>query len=119
MMLAELPPTGEGRTRPLVGLPGNPLAAVAGAVTLALPLLRRLAGRTASTRRVTAAADLPGHPQDTRLQPVAVTGCTALPLPFDGPAMLRGLALADGLAVVVPGGIAAGATVEVLDVLGH
>ncbi|WP_404870344.1 hypothetical protein ACI1MP_33820 [Kitasatospora griseola] len=33
--------------------------------------------------------------------------------------MLRGLALADALAVVPPGGVAAGGTVEVLDVPGR
>ncbi|MFJ3794566.1 molybdopterin molybdotransferase MoeA [Kitasatospora sp. NPDC090091] len=114
MLLAELPPTPDGRTRRLVGLPGNPLAAVAGAVTLAVPLLGRLSGRTDPPRHATAAADLPGHPHDTRLQPVALVAGTAVPLAFDGPAMLRGLAVADGLAVVPPGGVAAGATVEVL-----
>ncbi|MFJ9448418.1 molybdopterin molybdotransferase MoeA [Kitasatospora sp. NPDC101235] len=119
MLLAELTPTAAGRSRRLVGLPGNPLAAVAGTLTLALPLLRRLAGRTAPTLRVTAAAELPGHPQDTRLLPVVLTARTAVPLPFDGPAMLRGPALADGLAVVPPGGLAEGATVEVLDVPGY
>ncbi|MFJ9460691.1 molybdopterin molybdotransferase MoeA [Kitasatospora sp. NPDC101447] len=119
MLLAELTPTAAGRPRRLVGLPGNPLAAVAGTLTLAVPLLGRLAGRTTPTRRVTAAAELSGHPRDTRLQPVALAACTAVPLPFDGPAMLRGLALADGLAVVPPGGLAPGATVEVLDVPGH
>lgn len=38
------------------------------------------------------------------------------PLPFDGPAMLRGLAVADGLAVVPPGGADSGSVVEILDV---
>lgn len=38
------------------------------------------------------------------------------PLPFDGPAMLRGVAVADGLAVVLPGGADSGSVVEILDV---
>ncbi|MFJ8444081.1 molybdopterin molybdotransferase MoeA [Kitasatospora griseola] len=114
MLLAELP----GASRHLVGLPGNPLAAVAGTLTLALPLLHHLAGRAPLVRRFPAAA-LPGHPHDTRLLPVTLLAGTALPLPFDGPAMLRGLALADALAVVPPGGVAAGGTVEVLDVPGR
>ncbi|MYQ47698.1 molybdopterin molybdenumtransferase MoeA, partial [Streptomyces sp. SID4985] len=42
MLLAELPPAEDGRARRLVGLPGNPLAAVAGTLTLAGPLLRAL-----------------------------------------------------------------------------
>ncbi|MGW3044738.1 molybdopterin molybdotransferase MoeA [Kitasatospora sp. NPDC001159] len=115
MLLAELPATAAGLPHRLVGLPGNPLAAVAGTVTLAMPLLRQLAGQADPPRRVTAAADLPGHPRDTRLQPVTLTAGTATPLPFDGPAMLRGLALAHGLAVVPAGGAAAGTTIEVLE----
>jgi molybdopterin molybdotransferase len=119
MLLAELPPAADGRARRLVGLPGNPLAAVAGTVTLAMPLLRRLGGHpTASPRRLRAAAQLPGHPRDTRLLPVLLADGEVVPLPFDGPAMLRGLALADGLAVVPAGGVAPGAAVEILDVPG-
>jgi molybdopterin molybdotransferase len=116
MLLAELPPAADGRARHLVGLPGNPLAAAAGMVTLAVPLLRRLGGHTdpePMLRRV--AAGLPGHPRDTRLLPVRHTGSEMVPLPFDGPAMLRGLALADGFAVVPPGGVPAGTMVEVLE----
>ncbi|PJN32916.1 molybdopterin molybdenumtransferase MoeA [Streptomyces sp. CB02613] len=117
MLLAELPPGADGRARHLVGLPGNPLAAVAGAVTLAVPLLRRLGGHAdAGPLDAVCAAALPGHPRDTRLLPVRRTGRAVSPLPFDGPAMLRGLALADGLAVVPPGGAEAGAVVETLDV---
>ncbi|MBD0422229.1 molybdopterin molybdotransferase MoeA [Streptomyces sp. TRM S81-3] len=120
MLLAELPPAVDGRTRRLVGLPGNPLAAVAGAVTLAVPLLRRLGGHLADRPLTTvAAAALPGRPGDTRLLPVLRTDHGMVPLPFDGPAMLRGLAFADGLAVVPPGGVAAGDPLEVLDVPGR
>ncbi|MGQ4718853.1 molybdopterin molybdotransferase MoeA [Streptomyces anulatus] len=118
MLLAELPPAAAGgRPRHLVGLPGNPLAAVAGTVTLAVPLLRRLGGHAgAEPVRAPCAAALPGHPRDTRLLPVRRTGPAVTPLPFDGPAMLRGLAVADGLAVVPPGGADSGSVVEILDV---
>ncbi|KOV68796.1 molybdopterin molybdotransferase MoeA [Streptomyces sp. MMG1121] len=120
MLLAELPATADGRARRLVGLPGNPLAAVAGLVTLAEPLLRHLGGhRDTGPVRLAAAAALPGHPRDTRLVPVFTAGQQVTPLPFDGPAMLRGLALADGLAVVPPGGVPAGATVDVLELPGR
>ncbi|MFE5710742.1 molybdopterin molybdotransferase MoeA [Streptomyces sp. NPDC056501] len=119
MLLAELPPSPEGRPRLLVGLPGNPLAAVAGTVTLAVPLLRRLGGHAdPEPYRATAAAALPGHPHDTRLLPVRRVAHGVAPLPFDGPAMLRGLAVADGLAVVPPGGVPAGADVEVMEAPG-
>jgi molybdopterin molybdotransferase len=43
----------------------------------------------------------------------------ATPFTFDGPAMLRGLALADGLGVVPPGGLPAGAAVEILAIPGR
>ncbi|MGW4896778.1 molybdopterin molybdotransferase MoeA [Kitasatospora sp. NPDC004240] len=111
MLLAALP-----GGRHLVGLPGNPLAAVAGTVTLALPLLHALAGRSAGEGELApAAVDLPGHPVDTRLLPVRRGPLGVLPLAFDGPAMLRGLARADALAVVPPGGVAAGGRVELLE----
>jgi molybdopterin molybdotransferase len=116
MLLARLPAAPDGRPRLLAGLPGNPLAAVAGAVTLAVPLLRRLGGHSdAPPRRVRAAAALPGHPRDSRLLPVLRSEQGAVPLAFDGPSMLRGLARADGLAAVPPGGLPEGAVVEVLD----
>ncbi|MER5867844.1 molybdopterin molybdotransferase MoeA [Kitasatospora sp. NPDC002040] len=111
MLLAELP---DGRH--LVGLPGNPLAAVAGTVTLALPLLHRLAGRPGPDLRTEpVAVALPGHPDDTRLLPVLRTGRGLVPLAFDGPAMLRGLALAEAFAVVPPGGVPAGGRAETLE----
>lgn len=117
-MLLALLPAGPGqRARFVVGLPGNPLAAVAGAVTLAEPLLRALGGGARTVPYlVEAAVPLPGHHEDTRMVPVALPERGVLPLAFDGPAMLRGLALAEGLAVVPPGGVPAGARVEVLEV---
>lgn len=103
---------------PLVGLPGNPLAAVSGVLTLVEPLLRTIAGRgQPEPYTVPLSEDVPGHPVDTRLIPVALDDATgtARPLRFHGPAMLRGLAAADGMAVIVPGGIAAGGGAEILD----
>ncbi|MGW2351466.1 molybdopterin molybdotransferase MoeA [Actinacidiphila glaucinigra] len=112
MLLAELP--GGGR---LVGLPGNPLAAVSGVLTLAVPLLRALAGRPAPVAyeaRLT--GDVHGHPTDTRLVPVVLDEeSQAAPLHFSGPAMLRGIAAADGMAVVPPGGAVKGDRTAVLE----
>ncbi|MGI5469757.1 molybdopterin-binding protein [Streptomyces sp. CA-132043] len=107
--------------RHLVGLPGNPLAAVSGLLTLAEPLLGTLSGRTRSEpRRVCLADGVQGHPHDTRLVPVACRtdekgGAVALPLHFNGPAMLRGIAAAGALAVIPPGGAAAGEPAVLLD----
>ena len=115
MLLAGLASARDGRPRWLVGLPGNPLAAISGLVTLALPLLRRLGGHCArEPLRLPAGAPVSGHPQDVRLLPATITGGAVLPLPFDGPAMLRGIALADALAVILPGGAAEGALVETI-----
>ncbi|WP_332112636.1 molybdopterin-binding protein [Streptomyces buecherae] len=127
MLLARL----DGR-RHLVGLPGNPLAAVSGLMTFAEPLLRTLAARPrpdagpAAGRSGEAggsggpstwlplADEVPWHPRDTRLVPVRRRSGAAVPLHFSGPAMLRGISVAHGLAVIPPGGVARGDEVEVL-----
>jgi molybdopterin molybdotransferase len=97
--------------RPLVGLPGNPLAAISGLVTLAAPLLQSMLGLPPAEPGTAALSDaVAGHPVDVRLVPVA----NGRPLHYVGPAMLRGLAHADGLAVVPPGGADRGQLVEVL-----
>ncbi|MGW8691651.1 molybdopterin molybdotransferase MoeA [[Kitasatospora] papulosa] len=100
----------------LVGLPGNPLAAVSGLLTLAEPLLRGIAGRPAQDRyRAPVPQEVHGHPHDTRLIPVVHREDSVVPLHYNGPAMLRGIAAADGLAVVPPGGVRSGTEVEILD----
>nr|WP_254667896.1 molybdopterin molybdotransferase MoeA [Streptomyces griseus] len=100
----------------LVGLPGNPLAAVSGLLTLAEPLLRGIAGRPAQVAfRVLVHEEVQGHPHDTRLVPVVHREDGVVPLHYNGPAMLRGIAAADGLAVVPPGGVRSGTEVEILD----
>ncbi|MFE2086334.1 molybdopterin molybdotransferase MoeA [Streptomyces sp. NPDC059460] len=106
----------------LVGLPGNPLAAVSGLLTLAEPLLRGLAGQAVEdSYRVVMRDEVHGHPHDTRLVPVVHRVGAGygpehvVPLHYNGPAMLRGIAAADGLAVVPPGGVRSGTEVEILD----
>ncbi|WP_317444428.1 molybdopterin molybdotransferase MoeA [Streptomyces collinus] len=100
----------------LVGLPGNPLAAVSGLLTLAEPLLRTLAARPAPEPYTLALREaVHGHPYDTRLIPVVLRGDHAVPLHYNGPAMLRGIAAADALAVVPPGGARQGEETELLD----
>ncbi|MGW4568708.1 molybdopterin molybdotransferase MoeA [Streptomyces sp. NPDC004561] len=100
----------------LVGLPGNPLAAVSGLLTLAEPLLRTLAARPALEPYTLPLKEaVHGHPHDTRLIPVVLRGDRAVPLHYNGPAMLRGIAAADALAVVPPGGARQGEETELLD----
>jgi molybdopterin molybdotransferase len=102
--------------RLLVGLPGNPLAALAGLVGLLGPVLAGLAGRpmpVSGTARLT--DPLRGAPHDHRLVPVRRSGDLARPTGHGGAAMLRGAAGADAFAVVAPGcDLAAGDRVEVL-----
>ncbi|MGW1072210.1 molybdopterin molybdotransferase MoeA [Streptomyces sp. NPDC002537] len=110
MLLARLAPG-----RHLVGLPGNPLAAVAGLVTLAEPLLQAMAGCGPGVGRAVVSEAVEGHPRDTWLVPVVcLPGGRVRALRFHGPAMLRGLAGADGVAVVPAGGVAAGDEVGLL-----
>lgn len=106
--------------RHVVGLPGNPLAAVSGLVTLAFPLVMSLRGLpevAANPPAVVATLldDVRAHPYDTRLIPVTLeAGNVARPLLYGGPAMLRGLALADGIAVIPPQSGQRGARIDVL-----
>ncbi len=118
MLLARLSPDGPC----LVGLPGNPLATVSGLLTLAEPLLAGIAGRPAQDPyRALVHAEVHGHPHDTRLVPWSTgragraAGTTSRRCATTGPAMLRGIAAADGLAVVPPGGVRSGTEVEILD----
>lgn len=101
---------------PVIGLPGNPLAAVCGLLTLVGPLLAGLAGRERGrfeTARCT--ATLAAHSRDTRLLPVRVDRGGACPTGWDGPAMLAGLVRATALAVVRPGvPVAPGESVDLL-----
>ncbi|MFD4140781.1 molybdopterin molybdotransferase MoeA [Streptomyces sp. NPDC058572] len=100
----------------LVGLPGNPLAAVSGLLTLVEPLLRGLAGgHDPAPYRAPVRDEVHGHPYDTRLVPFVYRDDRLVPLHYNGPAMLRGIAAADGLAVVPPGGARTGDELTVLD----
>ncbi|WP_407654810.1 molybdopterin molybdotransferase MoeA [Actinomadura luzonensis] len=89
---------------PLVaGLPGNPFAALGAALTLLVPVLRRLAGTPAARESGALAGPVRAHPRDTRLVPVRRSARGAVPVGHDRPGSLWGAALADALAVVPPG----------------
>lgn len=87
-----------------VGLPGNPLAALVAYLTLAAPLLHRLRNEEQPSLRRVAGPNLPAHPDLTRLAPVQLREGAAEPVESTGSAMLRGVAGADAIAVVDPGG---------------
>jgi molybdopterin molybdotransferase len=101
--------------RPVVGLPGNPLAAVSGVLTLLEPVVAGLLGLPPREPGTCVLAEPVAAGGDaTRLVPVR----DGRPMLFAGPAMLRGLASADAVAVVAPGGAGRGERVPALPLPG-
>lgn len=105
-------PTG----RRIVGLPGNPLAAIAALLTLAQPLVAGLVGRPNEPLPNVVLGDyVAAQGAKTRLVPCRRVGDRVLPLDHIGSGMLRGLADADGFAVVTAGEGEPGSTAEWID----
>jgi molybdopterin molybdotransferase len=102
MLLASIPRPGR-RPAFVAGLPGNPQSAVVALVSLVAPLLAGLVGRPPALSEVTLGADIRGRGDYTHLVLVRQDRGLAYPLPHAGSAMLRGLAQADGFAVIAPG----------------
>ena len=130
-LLVRLP---DGRL--LLGLPGQPNAALAGLITVGAPLLAGLRGElidpllapaSAVPPRATLASQVmpPEFDEDTALHPVRLDidphggRPVAHPLAFDGPGALRGWATADAVAVIPPGAGRVGEVVELLDMHGR
>ncbi|MEU1752095.1 molybdopterin molybdotransferase MoeA [Micromonospora matsumotoense] len=105
MLLARLVDA-DGRVRFVAGLPGNPQSAIVALVSLVAPLLAGLQGRALpALPQATLAAPVPGRGEHTHLALVRLDRAagTAHPVRHVGSAMLRGLAGADGFAVIRPG----------------
>ncbi|MEH0822432.1 MULTISPECIES: molybdopterin molybdotransferase MoeA [unclassified Micromonospora] len=105
MLLARLAGA-DGRVRFVAGLPGNPQSAIVALVSLVAPLLAGLTGRPMpALPHATLAEPVPGRGDYTHLALVRLDRAagTAHPLRHVGSAMLRGLAGADGFAVIRPG----------------
>lgn len=99
----------------VVSLPGNPLAAFMGLFTVAVPLVATLAGRpTDDLERVRVGVDVPGVASATQLLPYTRAGGVATPTAWNGSAMMRGLAAAEGVLVVPPGGAISGSAIDAL-----
>ena len=99
-LLAELP---DGRF--IVGLPGNPLAAMVGLVTLGAPLLARLGSLPRPVvAEVPCGSPVKAYRGPTRLMPYRLVYGLASPCAHTDSAMMRGLASADGIMVVPPHG---------------
>ncbi|WP_216592776.1 molybdopterin molybdotransferase MoeA [Verrucosispora sioxanthis] len=105
MLLARLVGA-DGQVRFVAGLPGNPQSAVIALVSLVVPLLAGLAGRSLPTLpHAVLAESVAGRGNQTHLALVRLdrVAGTAHPVRHVGSAMLRGLANADGFAVISPG----------------
>lgn len=88
----------------LVGLPGNPLAAIAALLTLGQPLVAGLSGLPLEPLPTVALGDFVAtQGAKTRLVPCRLDGDHAFPMDHIGSGMLRGLADADGFVVVAAG----------------
>lgn len=111
----------------LVGLPGDPVSAMAGLVTLVSPLIRALRDDPVIERRRVAILldDAPpaDYADDTALVPVSLestpAGTQARPYPMTGPDGLAGWARADAIAIVPPGSGYRGDVVELVDGYGR
>ncbi|QDW28936.1 molybdopterin molybdotransferase MoeA [Arthrobacter sp. KBS0702] len=103
-VLAELP---DGRF--IIGLPGNPLAAMMALSTLGAPLLAALGhGTPPPVTEVPCGTMIDPDPGRTRLMPFRMVYGMASPAQHTGPGMMRGLAAADGVLVVPPHGVQLG-----------
>lgn len=101
--------------RLLLALPGNPLAAMLAFASIGVPVLDGMLRRAAApVARIALAVDADNATASTRLVPCTWGLDGATPTPWQDSGMLRGLASAALVAVVPPGGSAAGDLVETL-----
>lgn len=104
VVLAELP---DGRF--VLGLPGNPLAAMLALSTVGAPLLAALGHQPMPpVGEVPSGTTIEPDPGRTRLMPYRLLYGMASPAKHTGPGMMRGLASADGVLVVPPHGVQLG-----------
>ncbi len=96
----------------LVGLPGNPLAAMTGILTLLQPLIAGLSGASEpALGSVVTAQSFKARPGLTRLIPYRLIEGVAAKTQWSGSGMMRGLSEADAILVVAPAGAPEGTSV--------
>ena len=89
------------RKVPVVGLPGNPLAAIVALATFVQPLINKLLGQQLQPfDSMTTSTPLKGDASGTRLVPGSIINAGFTPAEFSGSAMLRGLSTSTGFAIV-------------------
>ena len=100
----------------LIGLPGNPQSAVIGLLSLAVPFVAGANGQPLpELETCELSADLKGPAREVRLALCSLESNVATPLEHLDSSMLRGFVLADGYAVLPPGGADAGQIVPWLN----
>jgi molybdopterin molybdotransferase len=97
----------------VVGLPGNPLAAILALLTIGEPLLAALTGAPApSIHRVAVGAELSGRASTSLLIPYRLEDGLAVATGWLSSTMMRGLADSVGVLVCPPEGVVAGADTD-------
>jgi molybdopterin molybdotransferase len=97
----------------VVGLPGNPLAAILALVTIGAPLLAAMTGAPAPlTKRVTVGTAVEGRASTTLLVPYRLENGRAMPTERTGSAMMRGLADSIGVLLCPPEGVVTGSETD-------
>ncbi|MGG5173819.1 molybdopterin molybdotransferase MoeA [Pseudarthrobacter sp. J1763] len=109
-VLAELP---DGRY--VLGLPGNPTAAMVALLSFGWPLIAKLGHLPApAVVQVPCGTSLDAHQGPTRVMPFRQLYGMAAPSGHHSPGMMRGLAMADGLMIVPPHGVQMGELVDAI-----
>jgi molybdopterin molybdotransferase len=99
----------------LIGLPGNPLAAMMGVLSLVQPLLAGLRGAPEpALSSVVVGHELSSGRGRSRLIPYRLVGGLAEQTDWQGSGMMRGLADADGVLISPPAGATSGDRVDAL-----
>jgi molybdopterin molybdotransferase len=97
----------------VVGLPGNPLAAILALLTLGEPLVAGMTGAPVPrTYGVAVGAELSGRASTSLLVPYRLEDGRAVATTWRGSAMMRGLADSVGVLVCPPDGLAIGASAD-------
>ena len=108
----------QDRKYPIIGLPGNPLAAVVALITLAQPIISKMLGQQLPVGvSIPTSQSLKGGKSDSRLVPGSIENREFVPALYSGSAMLRGLSASTGFAIVTAP-VDAGGTIEFLPLPG-
>ena len=108
----------QDRKYPIIGLPGNPLAAIVALVTLAQPIISKMLGQQIPVGvSIPTSQSLKGGKSGSRLVPGIIENREFVPALYNGSAMLRGLSASTGFAIVTAP-VDAGSTIEFLPLPG-